>query len=285
VNYIIRRLNYLLRNPAFHENPLLILRRCVVWLIYCLIGRSPRFALADGVMMTVKPVLRQSGSTSAFVLRTWAEPELRYLHLLLRKGGAFIDCGANIGIYTTYAAGIVGPTGTVIAIEPGEMSYSRLKRNVELNAFAQVKLVKMAISDRKSVARLYHADGGPVSFSLVPKAGTEFEEVETTTIDALVAEAGIQRLDCIKLDVEGVEILALQGARDSICRMRPAVIFERTSAGSRRAGILGEVPHFLTSFGYRLYISRYGNANVVAIHPQGDQKAPDVLVPWSPPDG
>ena len=82
-------------------------------------------------------------------MRDWAEPELHYLNQLVSERGAFIDCGANIGIYTVRGAGIVGSNGKVISVEPAAVSFQRLKRNIDLNKFAQVALVNKAISDRE----------------------------------------------------------------------------------------------------------------------------------------
>jgi len=269
MSYFSARLRWLLKHPGFREHPVLVSGRLARWLVYCAVGHSPRFQLVNGVQCKVDPILRQSGSTSAFVLREWAEPELRNLHQLLNQGDAFIDCGANIGNYTLCAADIVGPHGKVLAIEPSAVSFKRLRTNIDLNGFTQVVLVNKAISDVEATARLYHADGGPVSFSLVRKSDEDFEEVETTTIDRLVGESGLDRVDGIKLDVEGAEIMALRGARDTLKRFKPTVIFERTSPGAKRLGPMENVPSLLAAHGYHLYqYSRTGfnHPNFVAIH-------------------
>jgi FkbM family methyltransferase len=290
MSYFSDRVSYLLSQPGFRESPVTLLARSALWLTYCAVGHSPRFRLTDGVWFKVDPVLRLSGSTSAFVMRHWAEPELRYLDQLVGRDGGFMDCGANIGIYTARGAGIVGKKGKVISVEPSAVSFNRLKRNIELNGFSQVTLVNKAISDKEETARLYHADGGPVSFSLVPKSDTEFEDVQTSTIDKLVDENEVDRLDCIKLDVEGVEIPALHGAKDTLSRVRPNVIFERTSPGQKRQAATEEIPDLLLSFGYRLFRYApgensevtYESPNVVAIHPDKKQLIPAVFRPWRP---
>ena len=266
-----------------------VLARSAIWLAYCAVRHSPEFKLADDVKFKIDPVLCQSGSSSAFVLRQWAEPELRYLDQFLPRGGTFIDCGANVGIFTACGAGIVGERGKVISVEPAVLSFARLKRNIDLNGFSQVELIRKAISDRNSVARLYHADGGPVAFSLVCKTGVPFEEVETTSIDHLVKEFGIAKVDCIKLDVEGVEVSALVGARNTLFEMRPTVIFERTSPGARRTGAIDEVPKLLLSHGYKLYRYRavelmrcdYSSPNIVAIHPARSCVIPAGFISWT----
>jgi FkbM family methyltransferase len=291
MSYFRERVLQLVSLPGFHENPAALLARSALWLIYCGIGYSPRFRLIDEVWFKVDPVLRLSGSTSAFVMRHWAEPELHYLDRLVGEHGVFIDCGANIGIYTVRGAAIVGSKGKVISVEPGAVSFKRLQRNIGLNEFPQVTLVNKAVSDTEDTARLYHADGGPVAFSLVPKPNTDFEEVRTTTIDSLVEENKMNRVDCIKLDVEGAEVPALRGAKQTLSRLRPHVIFERTSPGQQRQAMSEETPSLIMSLGYRLYRYpprrinsqiRYESPNVVAIHPDSGRSVPAFLEAWSP---
>ena len=246
-----RRLDYLVSTDAFREMPVRTMARLISWLGYRLLNRSPRFQLSEGVYLEVDPVIGHSGAASAYVLRDWAEPELRFLGLFLPDGGTFIDCGANIGAYTTKAARLVGPAGRVVAIEPGDASYRCLARNIALNRPTNVTLVKKAIAETEGTSRLYHSDGGPASFSLIEQEGVGFEEVATTTIDRIVDSAGLARVDCIKIDVEGIELPALRGAAQTLKAFRPVVIFEITSPGARRVGSSFEgIRGFLSSLGY-----------------------------------
>jgi hypothetical protein len=137
-------------------------------------------------------------------------------------------------------------------------------------------MVNKAISDGEATARLYHCNGEPVSFSLVPSSDEDFEEVETTTVDRLVEECDLERVDAIKLDVEGVELLALRGACETIRSFKPTIIFELSSPAARRSNAADmAVPALLASYGYRLYRYRarpipradFMSPNIVAVHP------------------
>jgi len=291
-NAFRRKFRYLLSLPIFWKHPARLLVRAFLWLFYCVIGHSPRFRISRGLWFKVDPVLHYSGSSSAFILREWAEPELTHLDELLTPGDNFIDCGANIGIYTVCAAGIVGPSGRVIAVEPSKVSFRRLERNVAMNKLAQVALVNEAVSETQGRAHLYHADHGPVSFSLVPKPETEFEEVSTTTIDALAEQSRLDHVECIKLDVEGVEAAVVRGARGVLSRFKPVVIFERTSYGQRRQASSENVANTILSFGYRIYecvetspsATGYESPNLVGIHPESYKRVPAFLKPWAASD-
>lgn len=205
---------------------------------------------------------------------------------------SYLISGANIGIYTVLGASIVGPSGRVIALEPSNVSFRRLERNVLLNQFAQVILVNAAVCETLGSACLYHADAGPVSFSLVAKPEATFEMVRTTTIDTLVESSRLDHVDCIKLDVEGVEAAALRGARSVLARFKPTLIFERTSAGQRRQPIPEDLPSIVRSLGYRIYRHFYSSPsavpykspNLVGIHPEARKQVPAFLSPWPKDD-
>jgi len=286
-------LRYLLSHPGFRERPAVVLGRAALWLAYCAVGHSSRFRLSRHVLLKVDPVLRNSGATSAFVLRLWAEPELRYLNRLLGEGDGFIDCGANIGTFTLRGAEIVGAGGRVVAIEPSSLSFRRLCANVDANRLSQVVPVKQAISDAEGTARLYHAaDGGAASFSLLANTAEtdeEFEEVATATIDRLAEQHRLERVDVIKLDIEGAEILALRGARETLRRFKPTVIFEWNGRGGSQSDAAESPPALLASHGYRLYeyddavAARRGfhNPNLVAMHPDRGRAVPSFLKAWS----
>lgn len=202
---------------------------------------------------------RRIGSGSAFIFRDSVEPELKYLDQLLSPNDVFIDCGANIGVFTIKAATLVGPNGLVIAIEPGVESIRRLRHNIALNGFTNVRVIEKVISDEEGIFRLYHIGGGPVAYSMVGYEGAEFEEVQAITLDKLIKELQIDRLDCLKIDVEGAEPLVISGAIESIRRFHPKIIFEANSEGTKRSGRKSNaVWNMLQKLGYDFYCFKHG---------------------------
>jgi FkbM family methyltransferase len=131
---------------------------------------------------------------------------------LLRPGMTFLDVGANIGLYTALAARIVGPSGRVIAVEPGSSNCAVIKETVRLNAFSNVTIVEGAASDGGGRASLYLCDDNPADHRLHDRTGQRAKvEVETITLDALAAERGVRRADVIKIDTQGAEASVLAG--------------------------------------------------------------------------
>jgi FkbM family methyltransferase len=154
------------------------------------------------------------------------------VNTLLPKGGVLMDVGANMGYVSILASQIIGKEGHIFAIEPSSRDFSRLKDNVRINRLDDViSCYNFAVSEKNGRAKLLIAGeersalntlGSEISFKGVEEIGVE--EVETSTLDSFVEKAGIKRVDVLKMDVEGSELKALQGARNTIETYRPAII-------------------------------------------------------------
>jgi FkbM family methyltransferase len=284
-NPIMRRLRKLFTHPAFKAQPFAVLARTAAWALCVLVRRSPVFSLTSaGERLRVPADLRFT-SLSSFILRDWTEPELRELAQFVRRDTVFIDIGANVGLYSLKAARLVGPGGTVVAVEPGRVAADQLERNLALNPFRNVRVVRAALADKIGTAALYHVPLGddPQAFSLLSDgSAVETETVATTTLDALVAELDLPSVDCLKIDVEGAEPLVLAGAQQTLARWRPMVIFEINASLSGSSGPPPDAAwRALAGFGYRFHrlqgqamteIDRMPEAfgNIVARHPARD---------------
>jgi FkbM family methyltransferase len=270
-NFWKKDLRHLLRQEGFRAAPWLILYRAMLWAAYGVLRISPTFRLTKGgPWLHVESDKQHIGAGSAFIMRDWAEPELHYLHLLVGSGDVFVDIGANIGVYSLIASTLVEPDGSVIAIEPGTDSVRRLRHNVELNNNASIRIVNKALADEDGVTQLYHTGDGPSAFSLVAvDQSSDSEEVEVTTLDHLVRELNLDRLDCLKIDVEGFEPLVLRGAVESIRRFHPKIIFEINSTGAHRSGRpVSEAWELLKDEGYQFYRLDNGKLDSISRFPE-----------------
>lgn len=254
---MFRKINKLVREPAFRHRPFAVIGRLIVWAGCVLLKYRPVFRLTPaGERLSVPPTLRYT-SLSAFLLRDESEPELRRLDLFVRPGDTFVDVGANIGLYTLKAARLSGPQGRVLAAEPGRAAREQLNANIALNAFPHVAVIGSALSDAEGEATLHHVDKGndPQAFSLLPD-GTEKsgETVPVTTLDNAVAGAGLARVDCIKIDVEGFEAHVIRGAGETLARWHPTIVFEVNCPTLLQSG---EAPDgawkLLEAHGYRFF--------------------------------
>jgi FkbM family methyltransferase len=190
-----------------------------------------------------------------FTFREHYEPELAYLEKVLSSGKTFVDVGASFGIYTVAASRMVGDTGRVLAFEPSVQSFPVLQKNIDMNNLRNVIAFRVALSDKGGGARLYHApDPSGNSLGRDPSFDGGGEEVMTESLDYVLQRASVDRVDVIKMDVQGAEELVLRGASRVVNSMRPLIIFEVYPNG---AAYLGLSPNgareMLESLGYEFF--------------------------------
>ena len=163
-------------------------------------------------------------------------------------GQTVLDIGAYVGMFTVKASTLVGEEGRVIAIEPSPENYDLLARNCE--ALFNVTLVKKAVMATTGTGRLYYSKSAAAN-SLVIR-WKRYVEVETITLDELVEELGLDKVDMIKLDAEGAELEVLKGATETLRKgTRLAIAAYHTTAEGRRE--LEELREFLYLSDYTLY--------------------------------
>lgn len=190
-----------------------------------------------------------------FVFREDYEAELAFLEHALSSGKTFVDVGANLGIYALVASRIVGPLGRVIAFEPSQQSFPLLKENVALNNFTNLQVYPVAVSDKAGKAFLYYGpDPGQDSLGRDPRLQTKGEEVVTQSLDDALDQACVDRVDLIKIDVEGAEEWVLRGANKVVSSHKPTIIFEVNREATSRLGLSPSgARDLLQSVGYKFF--------------------------------
>jgi FkbM family methyltransferase len=144
----------------------------------------------------------------------------------VNKGMYVLDIGANIGCHTLPLAKIVGEQGKVFAFEPMSRAFSKLKQNVGLNSFKNIVLEKIAFSDVSQKKDSIHFRSSWPLDSIEVDKQKEKEEVEFTTLDDYVKKNNIQRIDFMKLDVDGYECKIVKGGMNALKKFRPMMIIE-----------------------------------------------------------
>lgn len=137
---------------------------------------------------------------------SFARDRLAALAAVTHSGDVLWDVGAHKGFVTLAAAGMVGPAGRVVAVEPSAANLSFLRRHLAWNRVDNVSVLPVAVSDAPGEA----AFGGKGS-SIAFRMGEGPERVEVATIEQLVAERDLPLPNVLKLDVEGAEAQVLRG--------------------------------------------------------------------------
>lgn len=136
-------------------------------------------------------------------------------YLKPEEGDVFLDVGAHVGKYALQVAKIVGEKGTVIAIEPMPENYDALTRNIKLNGLRNVIPLNIAAWNRECDVKLFIGDKGGRN-SLKYNMGLGHVEVKAKPLDTVLEELNVNRVDWIKIDVEGAEYEVLQGLEKTL---------------------------------------------------------------------
>lgn len=153
---------------------------------------------------------------------------------LVRPGDTVFEVGANFGWYAAHFARWVGASGHVHAFEPIPFIYDLAEDAIEINHCAdRVVLNKVGLGTIKGTAPVYTFPGESHSLSSCSNLGRSDAQPHPcvmTTLDAYVGEAGVERIDFMKLDVEGHENDVFQGGRGVLSRPdAPVIAFEVNS--------------------------------------------------------
>lgn len=202
------------------------------------------FAYADTLLRLHLP-LAERDAIQRRILREGTFFEARQLadiRPLVPPGAVVVDAGANIGNHTLFFAAICG-AAMVHAIEPGRVARSILERNIAINALeGRVRVHPFALGAAPGAAEFRRYPAGNIgAATLVPEPGGRYP---VATLDSL----GLERVDFVKMDVEGGFVDAVAGAAETLRRCRPPVWIElrpqfgEVPAGRRALAELGYVP-------------------------------------------
>ncbi len=148
-----------------------------------------------------------------------------------RPGARVIDVGANIGITAVMAGALVDP-GRVVAIEPVPETFAHLEANVARSGLDNIDCVRAAAAAEEGEVGLVTLAGSNfaafVGYQDVLRRYAAYDEVpaRALSLDQIVAEVGLDRVDFIKIDVEGYELEVLRGARRTLADSEPVVFLE-----------------------------------------------------------
>jgi len=171
---------------------------------------------------------------SIYLLGAYEPRTLKAYRSLVPAGAVVFDIGANIGAHTLHFARLAGAAGRVVAFEPTDFACAKLRANLALNPeLAPCVDVQQLflVADRSVAPPATVAASWPVaaeSGGLNAWHGRDqgSAAARAMTADDYCATAGVERLDLVKLDVDGHECAVLRGFHTSLARFRPVIIVE-----------------------------------------------------------
>jgi FkbM family methyltransferase len=187
-------------------------------------------------------------------LGTFEPVESAQVKSYLKKGMTFVDVGANVGYYTLLAASLVGSSGRIIAFEPSPYAFRKLEETVRENSIPQIDAVPSGLGEVACERQLFMPTrNGNHTPSMVPNDGGRPLSVQVRRLDDYLDEQAIDRVDLMKIDVEGLEPNVIRGARKHIERGHIHAIlceFNQDWLAANNSSVAGLYEQ-LVSFGYK----------------------------------
>lgn len=212
--------------------------------------REPRWTrLSDGTEMLL--ALSDPMQLRIYLLGSYSEAELRRLTSFISEGDVCLDVGAHVGLFTTAMGRAAGPSGRVLSIEPSPDTRRLLAENIRrAGTENQTTILAHGLSDGDGTLALYEpSDAGDVGRRSLLPVGEPVFEIEVRTFDKVAAELGLDRLDVVKIDVEGAEASVLRGMSKTLSRLKPKAVLLETVAELNVDGA-AQVRELMKGFGY-----------------------------------
>jgi FkbM family methyltransferase len=190
--------------------------------------------------------------------------ELRMLLNLIKihkeKNVIFLDIGANLGFYSIILGKLFEKNGlnyTVISIEPSPREFDRLKKNIEVNNLKNVILKDIAISDFNGKSKFFITKNKTGLSSLEkPEEDQSLQIlVKTMKLDDFLKEIKIEKVDIMKIDVEGAELKVLKGGAETLKKYKPLLMIEVSDKRTWKFNYKAQdILNFLKNNGYKFFI-------------------------------
>lgn len=228
--------------------------------------------------------LRDHVQRQIYFLGTYEPLEAYLFSQLVKPGMTVVDAGANIGQYTLLAATILGARGTVHSFEPIPNTFLQLSENVRANTLFNVHLNQAGLWQKSMPIRLGLASDMAQNcgaYSVGVRDQETAVDAIAVALDDYAEQRNIQRIDFIKMDIEGAEHAALLGMQKIINRDHPVFLMELNPVALERLGYnTKDLWHLMVeTFGYTVYrvdseacvpiqsLAGIPQSNLIFVHP------------------
>lgn len=178
--------------------------------------------------------------------------ELAFLKSRIHPGFTFLDIGSNVGAYSVFVAKNAGPGARVVAVDPNAIVLRRLAFNAAANGLSNIEAVQAAVADAEGemdfALEESNMGGSSLQLNRAARGGKTIFKVPVRTLQGLVADAGFEHVDAIKIDVEGFEDKVLiPFFRAAPPHLYPKAVILEANVDSWHGDLMGE----LARAGYR----------------------------------
>lgn len=181
--------------------------------------------------------------------------EIELLKKIIKPGDCILDIGSNIGFYAKILSSFTGNTGKVYCFEPDSKNFMYLKKNTK--GINNITVFNKAVSDKTDTLKVYKSKLLNVDHRTYPVNNYDsIEEIESISIDELITENIISKVDVIKIDIQGYELTAFNGMKHLLSSNNNLkIIAEYWPHGFKRAGTSAIAFYdFFNNLGYSFYL-------------------------------
>ncbi len=211
------------------------------------------FETIHSIKLKINPSEDKGIEWNLYRFGTYEKGIINFIQKHLKEGQTFLDIGANIGLLSCVASKKVKDSGKIIAVEANPKTIEILKFNLELNNCKNAAIIPFGLGDVKTKELFYQNTklyrGGASFLNQGNESGTE---IEIDTIDNLFPN---EKLDMVKIDVEGFELKVLEGGVNVFKKNRPIFIIEVSTNREQEVGVTpSEIRQFILDLGnYKLF--------------------------------
>jgi FkbM family methyltransferase len=238
-----------IKSKSFKLNPFNTILNAIILIICSIFKIKYKFKIQFGeknFFFTFFPNNQIDGGRGILLYKEKIEPLMEFGSSLISDNSVIIDGGANQGIYSM-AFACKSKSNKIFAIEPFKYCHKIINYNKKINKFNNIKIIKKVLSNKIASYKIDYSNNIGTSSIIYNWGGKKVLNVKSTTIDILKKEYKLKKVDIIKLDIEGAEVLALQGALKTIIKFKPKIIMECNKIQFKEIS-------FLRNFGYSSYL-------------------------------
>tara|TARA_A100001015_G_scaffold304089_1_gene394748 strand:+ start:331 stop:1158 length:828 start_codon:yes stop_codon:yes gene_type:complete len=184
----------------------------------------------------------------------WEPESIEWIKRNIKSGDIVIEVGANVGAHSLLIAKKIQPNGFVHLFEPAEYAYSKLNENLKLNPEINknTKVYKTLLSNKSSDYKNVRIRSSWI-FNKTEEIEDQMDEFlngKSETLDNIFSR--IEKLDLIKIDVDGFDFKVLKGSENLIKKFKPKIFVELNDIQLKKNGdTVEDILIFLKSFGYK----------------------------------
>ena len=168
------------------------------------------------------------------------EPALtKIVRKYVSEGDVVLDVGANTGYYSLIFSHLVGGTGHVVSFEPTQNFRTLLLRNLDANDVKNVSVQSYGLSDKNNIVEIGIGDySATIHASQKEEVNVGCETIEVKRLDDVFDHLNLDRINFVKIDVDGHEFFSMEGAKSILTRYKPKMVIEVSHLHYLEAGVM-----------------------------------------------